>query len=629
MTLKFKILLILSMIFSLYAFLEYGIQHYVVYPNFIALENDEARRNIKHCVQALERERSYLAVLASELAVSDGLGKFIGQDSKDYPEENLLPPQCRGEHVDFICIYDKHDKPFWSREQCPDGYEAEKLRKFMSGFLADKNSKIRRNNDGIIIDGLMPILTASRAIIKTGTNAECGTVVLGKLLTIDYIKKMGEQADIDFRYSVIADENLTPYEKDIFEHIMHRSEVYIHELGENLLQVHTIFEDIEGKPALLLRSHATKEFSVKGIQAINATLLVMSVAGLSAVLILVTLLQFLIIAPVKKLIKHFKALGRSEDTYARLSMSRKDEIGILAREFDHMVDRLDEARQKLLEKSYLSGMAEMSSAVLHNARNSLSPILSCIDRLRQQLKDMPVEKLEMAQVELSEKEVSSQRRDDLNQFINLANKSVIGVLQETQVSLDDLSHQVSQMEEMLAGQKTFRGVERPMENVELSRLFEDAINLVPSELRKQVHIEVEESIQKITPIMVHRVALLQVFQNILINAAESLTQCKPLYAKINISAENEKVEGVEMVHVQIVDNGEGISPEKINKIFERGVSSKRKGLTGIGLHWCGNTISALGGRIYAESGGEKCGACFHIVLPVSQRTSNSLVKEGK
>jgi two-component system NtrC family sensor kinase len=630
MTLKIKILLILTIIFSLYTAVEYSIQRFVVYPNFVLLENEEARRNIKHCVEALDRERAYLAMIASELAASDDIGKFMKDGKKEYLVEKLLPPHCKGEHVDFVSIYDENDNLFWLKVHNPELYNESQIKKFVKGYLEGVKGAVRRKRDGILNADERAILVASKPIIKTVKNAEVyGTVVLGKFVTDAFAERLAELAGVDFRFSVVAGGNLTPHETDVLSRITKRSEVYINQLGANLLQLYTVFENVDGQPGLLIRAHATKDFSAKGAQSMNATLLVMFVAGLSTVLVSVILLQFVIIAPINKLIKHFIAIGRNEDTSARLSMSRRDEIGTLAREFDHMVERLDEARKKLLEKSYLSGMAEMSSAVLHNARNSLSPILTCIDRLRQQFKEMPVKKLEMAQAELESRDVSVQRREDLNQFINLANTSIINVLHETQANLEDLGHQVSQMENMLAGQKTFREVERPIENVELSKLFEDAINLIPSDLRKQVHIELDESLRAMRPIMVHRVALLQVFQNILINGAESLSQCKPLYAKVEIKADFEKVEGVEVAHIQIVDNGEGIMPDKLNKIFERGVSSKQKGLTGIGLHWCANTISAMGGRIWVESKGEKCGACFHIILPMLCQTIDSLVTEGR
>ena len=128
---------------------------------------------------------------------------------------------------------------------------------------------------------------------------------------------------------------------DILNKITPKSKYYIYDLGQNLLQAYTVIDGIEGNPALLLRSHTNKGYSLKGQEAMNTSLVVTFSAGLSAVFVLVILLHFIIVSPVKRLISHFTEIGRSADTSVRLSMSRRDEIGRLAREFDHMVERLN------------------------------------------------------------------------------------------------------------------------------------------------------------------------------------------------------------------------------------------------------------------------------------------------
>jgi sensor histidine kinase regulating citrate/malate metabolism len=67
----------------------------------------------------------------------------------------------------------------------------------------------------------------------------------------------------------------------------------------------------------------------------------------------------------------------------------------------------------------------------------------------------------------------------------------------------------------------------------------------------------------------------------------------------------------------------------MRKLFERGTSSKPEGMTGIGLHWCANTVAAMKGRIWAESEGRNRGAYFHIVIPVWQDKETLTVNEEK
>ena len=67
------------------------------------------------------------------------------------------------------------------------------------------------------------------------------------------------------------------------------------------------------------------------------------------------------------------------------------------------------------------------------------------------------------------------------------------------------------------------------------------------------------------------------------------------------------------------DNGSGIAAETLSRLFEKGFSTKSTDTnSGIGLHWCANVITGLGGTLRAESDGPGTGARFHIVLPLQR-----------
>ena len=77
-----------------------------------------------------------------------------------------------------------------------------------------------------------------------------------------------------------------------------------------------------------------------------------------------------------------------------------------------------------------------------------------------------------------------------------------------------------------------------------------------------------------------------------------------------------------LAHVRFTDNGQGIPAEALPRLFERGFTSKARG-SGIGLHWCANTMAAMGGRIHATSDGPGRGACVHLLLPLADQHESS------
>ena len=132
-----------------------------------------------------------------------------------------------------------------------------------------------------------------------------------------------------------------------------------------------------------------------------------------------------------------------------------------------------------------------------------------------------------------------------------------------------------------------------------------------------VELDVGEAIDEIA-VHAHRVSLLQVMGNIILNAYESIERNKTPDGRIEVSVAEETVDELPMVRLTVVDNGCGFDEQTSEKIFQRGFSSKDGNMSGLGLHWCANALAGMGGRIQAESGGPGCGAEFHVLLPAAQ-----------
>ena len=74
-----------------------------------------------------------------------------------------------------------------------------------------------------------------------------------------------------------------------------------------------------------------------------------------------------------------------------------------------------------------------------------------------------------------------------------------------------------------------------------------------------------------------------------------------------------------MVELHFTDDGQGIPEDKLDRIFERGYSTRRAHSGGIGLHWCANSLAGMGGGIFAISDGVGRGATMVVRLPVKKR----------
>ena len=109
---------------------------------------------------------------------------------------------------------------------------------------------------------------------------------------------------------------------------------------------------------------------------------------------------------------------------------------------------------------------------------------------------------------------------------------------------------------------------------------------------------------------------------------DMLTETFKVMVRNAVEAIREKGEGGDLsvesrpgdnsvVEVLIRDNGIGIKPEDLSKIFEMRWSTKEAGM-GFGLFWTKDYIEGLGGSIKVESVWQK-GTSFHISLPISSK----------
>jgi two-component system, NtrC family, sensor kinase len=359
-----------------------------------------------------------------------------------------------------------------------------------------------------------------------------------------------------------------------------------------------------------------REITARGKAAMGFATASVGAAAVAIMATLLVLLQRIVVTPLSRLTRHAIALGQSDDLSARFGGDRKDEVGILGRAFDAMVEKLAEARRKLLEQSYRSGVAEMAAGVLHNVRNALTPVLVEVDELRQELARTPLDQIETARQELSRDSVDESRRDDLSRFLDLANGRLVSVARETNIKLESVVGRARQIEQFLTDQEGSSRSDRPAEKVVLSDVVEEAVNLLSGELRGCMSVRVDAELSSLGPVQTHRVGLLQILANLLTNAAESVQRSAKGRGTVEITAGIEAPDGKEMVHVRVKDDGDGILAENLERVFERGFTTKQ-GSSGLGLHWCANTVASMGGRIHAESEGKGRGACLHLLIPRS------------
>jgi len=164
-----------------------------------------------------------------------------------------------------------------------------------------------------------------------------------------------------------------------------------------------------------------------------------------------------------------------------------------------------------------------------------------------------------------------------------------------------------------------RAIERPAATrretaLPLEPLLRRAVDLLQPELSRQ-RIEVQwspDGTESSRPVRANAdpVALEQVVHNLLLNAVQALSQHS---GRRCIRLQWGEADAGQCL-VRVCDNGPGIAPEALARIFEPFFSTRPEGL-GLGLSLCETLAQEMGGTLEAGAGDDGRGACFSLRLP--------------
>ncbi|RLA26916.1 MAG: hypothetical protein DRQ63_07110 [Gammaproteobacteria bacterium] len=250
---------------------------------------------------------------------------------------------------------------------------------------------------------------------------------------------------------------------------------------------------------------------------------------------------------------------------------RRDEVGMLGREFDSMAEKLQRAALQ---------QTELSRNISHELRSPLARMRVAVELAKRQAGDLP---------EFDRLDVEAERLD-----------SLIGqILSYTK--LDVAPHQ-------------------DPESVKLDELISEVVENVNYECKAEgiSGVSVSSDIGASPSICGYPGALVSAIENILRNAVRH----SPPNSDVSISLEQKDGEAI----VEVADHGPGVDEDDLAELFEpffrtrKSAESDRDHGTGLGLAIAERAVRMNGGRIAAENrvGG---GLLVRVVLPVQKGLS--------
>jgi signal transduction histidine kinase len=176
--------------------------------------------------------------------------------------------------------------------------------------------------------------------------------------------------------------------------------------------------------------------------------------------------------------------------------------------------------------------------------------------------------------------------------------------------LQELVRNIDHIKEIVAMQQSYAQVSGIMDKQSIPTLVDDALRMHAAALARH-QVQVIRQFDPIPEVLVDKHKVLQILVNLISNAKYALSESTATERRLALGV---KLDPDNQVRVSVTDNGVGISPENLDRIFSLGFTTRQNG-HGLGLHSGFFAAREMGGTLLVHSDGPGKGATFTLVLP--------------
>ena len=319
-------------------------------------------------------------------------------------------------------------------------------------------------------------------------------------------------------------------------------------------------------PYFRMQSVLAKEISNLIVAVINFTLLLIVITMSLAVFI-----SGRLTSPLSMLSKGLSTVGVGKKS-EHLTYAGNDEIGELVKQYNRMLDEIEESAHKLANSEREYAWREMAKQIAHEIKNPLTPMKLNVQQLFKSWKD---------------------KVPGFDKMIDRFTKNQIEYI-------DDLSSIASAFSAFAKMPVTNPAEVNILDQIRLTlELFKSTDNVTfhvnwPHESKIVVYADKEQ--------------LNGVFSNLIKNGIQSIPSGKEGHIELTLEVKGDKV------LVSVSDNGSGIPADLRKNLFTPNFTTKSSGM-GLGLSIVKKYIESANGRIWFESEVDK-GSVFYFELPI-------------
>jgi signal transduction histidine kinase len=285
---------------------------------------------------------------------------------------------------------------------------------------------------------------------------------------------------------------------------------------------------------------------------------------------------------------------------------------------------LQDTQAQLVAAARRAGKAEIANNVLHNVGNVLNSINVSASVVRRTIGNSRMEGLTRAVGLMNEHAhglgqfiETDPRGKALLPYLNQLVEAMASERRDALNDLDRLSLSVDHITYVVATQQAHSGPSSVQELAQPHELIEEALHLAAETVGRHGVVVVRRD-EDMPALTLDKQRLVQILVNLISNAAQALESVPAGKRVLTLATRLADVEGGRRLHILVQDNGEGVLPQNLERIFAHGFTTRKDG-HGFGLHSSALAASEMGGKLSVQSDGPGRGATFTVDIPIREQ----------
>lgn len=366
MSLRTKTFLAIGVTLGALTLVMYLSSHFFLLDNYVALEKYNGITDVNRAANALDEQLDNLDTITRDWAYWDQSYAFVQDGNPAFIETNTVGATFENLNVNIMMLYNNSGKLVYGKAYDIAGHKEVPVPADFYQALRQNNKLLKHDGEkslrrGFIFADKTPLLLSCRPILDSNGNGPVhGTLIVGRFLDSALIKQLAATTRLDLSFTPypIWWSSLSANEKSVLKNSP-AGKITTRVINQDHLQGSRVLNDINGKPALVLSVNLPRSLLKQGQTSMHYFLISLLIFGLVFGLVAMFWVERIILSRLLKLNRNLREIKGFESGNIRMDISGRDEISMVGRSINSMLDTLEQAHTQLIyNEIYLHRITE-------------------------------------------------------------------------------------------------------------------------------------------------------------------------------------------------------------------------------------------------------------------------------